>query len=131
MRRTLVRSRLAGKKTVVAFGLSICCLFAWSGIARDLRSKSSEEQRVTSHSGIIAVDVNMKSGQVLRVGMLKSTGQPVLDKAAMDAFRTTRFRHGVPPGTFSRPVAVPASLGAGVEVRRLEIPIRYTLRPSE
>ena len=52
--------------------------------------------------GVARLEIDTSTGRVTRTWMERSTGHPVLDKAALDAFGRWRFR----PGTVSR-VRVP------------------------
>ena len=56
----------------------------------------ARRQKITG-DGIIGMTVNPGSGQVVDVSMLKSTGSPFLDNAALAGFRKWRFK----PGTVS------------------------------
>ena len=53
-------------------------------------------ERVIHHvgSGLFRVSLDLKTGSVTSVRMLKSTGFPVLDQCASDAFRRWRWRPG-------------------------------------
>jgi TonB family protein len=51
----------------------------------------------TTGDGIVAMTINPLTGQVAGVSMLKSTGSPYLDNAALTGFRKWRFK----PGTVS------------------------------
>jgi TonB family protein len=62
--------------------------------------------RITS-SGIVALDVDYATGTVTRAYMLKSTGSPILDDAAMSSFRKAKFL----PGTFKSPIKIPITYG--------------------
>ena len=53
-------------------------------------------------SGVCVVDVDPSSGNVTSASMTKSIGSPILDNAALSAFRQWRFR----PGTVSK-VTIP------------------------
>jgi protein TonB len=57
----------------------------------------ARRQRITG-SGIVVMTVDSATGRVANVSMAESTGSPVLDNAAVTAFRRWRFR----PGTVSR-----------------------------
>jgi TonB family protein len=46
-------------------------------------------------SGIVVVDVDTKSGLVVGVRMLKTTGHAILDQAAIAAFSRWHFKPGV------------------------------------
>ncbi len=52
-------------------------------------------------SGVFVMQVDMASGKVTSVHVQKSTGQPLLDRSAIQAFQNWRFR----PGTVRRVVA--------------------------
>jgi TonB family protein len=58
-------------------------------------------------SGIALLQIDQKTGYVISGRMLKSTGQVVLDNAALSAFKRWRFK----PGT----------------IRQIRIPIHYTM----
>ncbi|PYL10136.1 MAG: hypothetical protein DME34_01095 [Verrucomicrobia bacterium] len=45
-------------------------------------------------SGVCVVDVDVGSGSVTGASMAQSIGSPILDNAAMSAFRQWRFRPG-------------------------------------
>ena len=64
-------------------------------------------QRHLTGSGVALLEVDPKTGYVTSARMEKSMGHPMLDHAALAAFSRWRFK----PGT----------------VRRLRIPIRYTV----
>jgi protein TonB len=53
----------------------------------------ARRQKITG-DGIVAMAVDPTSGHVSRVSMLKSTGNPFLDNAALSAFRRWRFKPG-------------------------------------
>ncbi|MFN2623986.1 MAG: energy transducer TonB [Chthoniobacterales bacterium] len=57
-------------------------------------------------SGVIAVDVDYKTGLVTRAYMLKSSGSRILDEAALSAFRRAKFA-----GNFKSPVKIPFQFG--------------------
>jgi protein TonB len=57
----------------------------------------ARRSRITG-SGVAAISVDFASGDVSNVVMEQSTGSPVLDNAAVTAFRRWRFK----PGTVSR-----------------------------
>ena len=49
-------------------------------------------KRITSRAAVLSyLDIRV-DGSVERVGTLKSIGHPILDRAAIDAFRQWRFR---------------------------------------
>lgn len=54
-------------------------------------------------SGIVVVDVNVKTGLVVGARMLKSTGHAILDHSAICAFCRWHFR----PGTTAKQVKIP------------------------
>jgi len=60
----------------------------------------------TGH-GVVLVDVDSKTGYVVGAHMLKSTGHPILDHAAISTFSRWRFK----PGT----------------VKQVRIPVNYEL----
>jgi periplasmic protein TonB len=47
-------------------------------------------------SGIFVLHINAKTGVVKSVSVTKTTGSPILDKAAIDAVRRWKFRPGSP-----------------------------------
>jgi TonB family protein len=47
--------------------------------------------------GIVAVEINPKTGEVTRAYMLKSTGHALLDDAATRCFSQAKFSLGTPP----------------------------------
>jgi len=53
----------------------------------------ARRSRITGH-GILAGQVDSKTGNVTAVRMEKSTGNTILDQAAMNAFRQWRFKPG-------------------------------------
>lgn len=58
-------------------------------------------------NGILVLEINRATGAVTRARIVKSTGHPILDQAAVRAFSQWRFKKGVParmrvPITFSR-----------------------------
>ncbi len=65
-------------------------------------AKSARSQKPVTGSGIIFVEVDYQTGRVTAARMLKSTGSPILDNAAVTAFRKAKFK----PKTIS-PVKVP------------------------
>jgi TonB family protein len=66
----------------------------------------ARRQKITG-SGVAMMTVDPISGNVIDVVMQESTGSPVLDNAAVSAFRRWRFKAGTPP--------------------RIKAPITYTL----
>lgn len=61
----------------------------------------ARRQRITG-DGVVAMTIDLASGKVSEVSMLRSTGSAFLDNAAMTGFRRWRFK----PGTVS-PVTCP------------------------
>ena len=53
----------------------------------------ARRSRITGH-GILIGEVDSKTGNVTSVKMEKSTGNTILDQAAMNAFRQWRFKPG-------------------------------------
>jgi TonB family protein len=49
-------------------------------------------------SGIVLMIIDRSSGRVISATMDKSTGEPILDRAALNAFRAWKFK----PGTISK-----------------------------
>jgi len=45
-------------------------------------------------SGLFRITLDLSTGTVAKITMIKSTGSPVLDNAALSAFRQWRFRRG-------------------------------------
>jgi len=45
-------------------------------------------------SGLVRVTLDLSTGQVAKVTVIRSTGLPVLDKSAADAFRQWRWKPG-------------------------------------
>ncbi len=100
MLRTLISLSLVGMQ------LSIAPLLAQKNVDAAGR-KPSSAKKVPSHkpltgSGIIFVEVDRKTGRVTTARMLKSTGHPSLDNAAVTGIRGAKFK----PGTRS-PVKIP------------------------
>ena len=56
-------------------------------------------------SGIVIVDVDVKTGWVVGVFMRKSTGHAILDQAAIAAFSCWRFK----PGATEQQVQIPVT----------------------
>jgi protein TonB len=54
-------------------------------------------RRITG-SGVCVVSVDPRSGNVIEASIAQSTGKPILDKSALNAFRKWRFK----PGTVSK-----------------------------
>ena len=46
-------------------------------------------------SGLVLMNIDKTTGRVTSATMEETTGDPVLDKAAMDAFRKWRFKPGI------------------------------------
>ena len=69
-----------------------------------LPSKTVRPQKPVTRSGIILVDVDYRSGRVTAARMFKSTGNPILDNAAVSGFQKAKFK----PKTKS-PIKVPIS----------------------
>ena len=69
----------------------------------------ARRSRITGH-GILIGQVDSKTGNVTSVKMEKSTGNTILDQAAMNAFRQWRFK----PGT----------------IRKFRTPITYEMTGS-
>ena len=67
--------------------------------------------RITG-SGIIVLELDRSTGKVKTAYMAPSTGKPILDRAALDAFRQWRFK----PGTQS-PIKIPIDFTVGVGPR--------------
>lgn len=63
-------------------------------------------QKGLTGSGVAVMKIDAQTGSVTSAAMLKSTGQKILDKAALQAFRQWRFK----PGTLTT----------------LQIPIEFT-----
>jgi TonB family protein len=70
-----------------------------------------------SGRGIVVVDINSETGEVIAARMGRSTGHALLDKAATDAFRTARFRKGTAP-RIKIPIAFTLSGGGRVSYER-------------
>lgn len=66
----------------------------------------------TTGSGIILLEIDPATGEVKKASMAQSTGSPILDRAALDAFRRWRFK----PGT-THLVKVPITFTVGGNVR--------------
>jgi len=66
----------------------------------------------TGH-GIVLVQVDQKTGRVTSARMEKSTGNALLDDAALDAFRRWKFR----PGRTAAEVHIPINFTKGANVR--------------
>jgi protein TonB len=47
-------------------------------------------------SGIVSLEVNSSSGEVLTASITQSTGSTLLDQSALRAFRRWKFRSGIP-----------------------------------
>ena len=45
-------------------------------------------------SGLIRITLDLRTGSVVKITMIKSTGSPVLDNASLSAFRQWRFKPG-------------------------------------
>ncbi|PZR73544.1 MAG: hypothetical protein DLM73_10465 [Chthoniobacterales bacterium] len=52
----------------------------------------ARQQKITG-SGVVRMKIN-SAGQTKSVGMAQSTGSPILDRAAIEAFRRWRFKPG-------------------------------------
>ncbi len=63
----------------------------------------AKRQRLTG-KGVLVLEINPATGNVLKVRMARSTGHAILDQAALTAFRTAHFRNGTPS-----PVKIPIS----------------------
>lgn len=62
------------------------------------------KRRLTG-SGVVIVDVDVKTGWVVGVSMQKSTGHAILDQAAVAAFSCWRFK----PDTTEKQVEIPVT----------------------
>jgi TonB family protein len=67
----------------------------------------ARRQRITG-SGIVLMEVDRATGKVTEARMLVSTDSPILDDAALYAFRRWRFKAGTPG-----PIKVPIAFGLG------------------
>lgn len=54
----------------------------------------ARKRRITG-SGIAAITIDVATGDVTNAGMLRSIGDPILDNAALSAFRRWRFKPGI------------------------------------
>ena len=96
----------------------IACLVAWIfvGVApavaqkpsgastpKPYRDRSAPKPKAISRSGVAIVDVDFASGRVTRARMLKSTGNDILDDAAVKGFLKYRFE----PKTIRQPMQIP------------------------
>lgn len=64
--------------------------------------------RITG-SGVIVLELDSATGKVKTAQMAPSTGAPILDRAALDAFRQWRFKPGTPS-----PIKVPIAFSVGI-----------------
>jgi TonB family protein len=55
-------------------------------------------------SGVVVMTINLASGAVIDAKMDKSTGSPILDGAAVSAFRRWRFKPGSTASTIRMPI---------------------------
>ena len=62
----------------------------------------AKRARLTGH-GVVVLDVNPATGEVIAARMAQSTGHALLDQASIQGFREARFR----PGTTARQVKIP------------------------
>jgi TonB family protein len=62
------------------------------------RYPTDERGRRPTGRGIVVMEIDQKTGRVTSAKMEKSTGNKLLDDAALEAFRQWRFR----PGTIRR-----------------------------
>ena len=67
-------------------------------------------KRITG-TGLLRISLDLSSGNVVKAIMIKSTGSPVLDNAAISAFRQWRFK----PGKW----------------KEIELQITFTMRPPQ
>src|SRR4051812_9578321 len=89
----LVRTR--GSASAASVNLSSARVFAINA-PRPEYPYEARRQRITG-DGVVAMTVDPVSGQVSDVSIVKSTGSPFLDNAALAGFRRWRFK----PGTVS------------------------------
>ena len=57
----------------------------------------SRAQAQGAHSGVVLVDVDLRTGKVTNARILQSTGDPGYDSAAVTRFRQWRFKPGTAP----------------------------------
>ncbi len=93
------------RKAIQRLVYALVAVSVWTSFARAVGGP------IESGSGIIGVEIEPKSGRVTGVRMVKTTGNRVLDRAAIETFRKARFK----PGT----------------ARYREIPISYQLRSDQ
>ena len=74
-----------------------------TGTAKPQRDQPAHRQKAVSRSGVAIVDVDFASGKVVRVRMLKSTGNGILDHAVVRGFLKYRFK----PKTIRQPMQIP------------------------
>ena len=99
----LVKSRSAG--STGSMTISSAKVFAITA-PRPEYPYEARRQKITG-DGVVAMTVDLVSGQVTDVSIVKSTGNPFLDNAAISGFRRWRFK----PGTMNgQPVDVIFSL---------------------
>lgn len=106
--------QLRFKRTRVAVTMVACCFFATRSLAApamkpgQISSQEAERLAVSMYppeyplaarrksitgSGVVLVKVN-KRGFVTSATMAQSTGSPILDNAALSAFKSWRFKAG-------------------------------------
>jgi TonB family protein len=103
--------RRARCSALLYLALTLSMWLTHSVAARDVRQKSAAKHHFITGSGRILIEVEPKSGRVIHVRMAKSTGNAILDEAAVNSFLKAHFKPGTAP--------------------RFEVPISFRLKVNE